>query len=74
MLFCSSIKQTLQLSDKMLHADREAAIVSAYPGTTRDALEVILDLGGHKATSFHAARTLIDYKDTEFCTCKVGQM
>jgi tRNA modification GTPase len=30
-------------------AGREVAIVSARPGTTRDLLEVSLDLGGYKA-------------------------
>ena len=31
-------------------AGRKAAIVSATPGTTRDAIEVSLDLGGYKVT------------------------
>jgi tRNA modification GTPase len=36
-------------------AQREAAIVSAYPGTTRDAIEVHLDLGGYPVTLIDTA-------------------
>ena len=32
-------------------AARDAAIVSSTPGTTRDALEVVVELAGHKARS-----------------------
>ena len=36
-------------------AAREVAIVSDEPGTTRDVLEVVLDLGGHRATLIDTA-------------------
>jgi tRNA modification GTPase len=36
-------------------AQREAAIVSAYPGTTRDAIEVHLNLGGYPVTLIDTA-------------------
>ena len=36
-------------------ARREAAIVSPYPGTTRDVIEVHLDLGGYPATVLDTA-------------------
>ncbi len=32
-------------------AGRKAAIVSAIPGTTRDAIEVVLDIAGYKVSS-----------------------
>ena len=34
-------------------AGRKAAIVSAIPGTTRDAIEVILDIAGYKVAHSH---------------------
>lgn len=36
-------------------AARDAAIVSSTPGTTRDALEVVVELAGHKARALAAA-------------------
>ena len=34
-------------------ANRKAAIVSAIPGTTRDAIEINLDIGGYKVSHYH---------------------
>jgi tRNA modification GTPase len=48
-------------------ARREAAIVSPYPGTTRDVLEIHLDLGGYPLTVLDTAgiRTAVDPVERE---------
>ena len=56
-------------------AGRKAAIVSAIPGTTRDAIEVILDVAGYKVRSQSHCHVsiLLSNKITSVCyvTCPV---